>query len=258
MLNVRRILFLSVILLVTACGSPKSETTNNPNAGQDPSNPTSTTPLTVPTNTTDPRLPNLSNAVVLQLLNPNNITDLENIAMEPVFGPLVNGAKLKMGMRAGTNFSLEGKATLFFEDQLGAWFTTIPSVAGASNSANSRIDLYYSDDVMSLRVDGVRNNNEVIASVYYRMRAQGETQCKPVQALTCRLTYPGGYTFEVPYSSGLCGAVPSVDIVTPCKNYLNPTLNPSTVKLLGTMGTTSTLPKDESLKFFYTQILEGN
>lgn len=223
--NARKVFDLFLLMGMTVFFSSCGQSSNQSNAipqAQDP-NAKPQQKLDVPTTPgVDPRLPDLSKAVSINLTDKTNYTGLKDIAGD-ISLPLVGDPKISMAYMPSAK---KGTVLLAFEDKWGFWGASIPSFDGTGSKTSTAFDMIFSDNELVVRVKGVLNGDSFTnaSTIYYRVRKAGEDACKK-STTTCDIIDPG-YNwgpFNCPY--------PQPDTLTPCLQYMN-TANPD-VKSLG-------------------------
>ncbi len=226
MVALKRILLVLCLSLVAACGK-SSETTNGVPTPVDPSKQGGgNNPYIVPTPTPDPRIPDLSTATALRLVNPTDYSGLEEIA-NIVYLPLVGDPKIAMKISgADRSNDVTGSVLVAFEDQVGFWGAQLTSFPGTGYRDSSNFDMIFADDELVVRVVGaIGSNNKFDGNVYYKMHVSTDTACRPKTICT---TYNGSTT-----------CVPEDPAITAsnCRAYIQP--GASLVKQLGNFHSTS-------------------
>lgn len=211
-------------LSLVGCGNAESETQNVPTA-QLPTTPSSENlPDTNPPST-DPRLPDLSRAVSLDLQDKTTYSGLQDL-FHTLFLPLVGDPLVSMNLSL-VNSSLSGKLLIAYEDRVQFSGLLSQSFPGTTVVSSQTIDLIFADDVVVVR--SISSNSEVMqGTLYYRLREANDTECKTVTPV-CEYIWPAGVTPPPGFES--CQA-PTVDTAAPCRAYMN--LSDPKVKILGT------------------------
>ncbi|NBX92564.1 MAG: hypothetical protein EB078_06335 [Proteobacteria bacterium] len=214
------------LLFLASCGGTGSSTTGIPTAGAGPGGPTN--PLPTPPINPTPGLPDLTGAVSLALQDNINYSGLADIAGN-VVTPVVGDPKVKLQITNTRNQSVNGKMLVAFEDKLGFWGADMTSVAGTGANTSSGLDIIFSDNALTFRVSSIRAGDNLLSTLYYRVRQANEAQCLPVK---CYILF-GGQRYEVPFGSVQC-PMAAPDIVSPCRTYMTPSSSNTAVKTLGT------------------------
>lgn len=232
----KKILFVGTCLLVAACGDSSSNTSNIPT----PANPNPPGGSLPPSgNYGTPGLPDitLSHSITLSdRTNYSAIIDLKRANNEIFSGSFTVPPMLKMTLSGRSKTTVPGKMLVWWEeeDQSGFWGAEVPTVDGAAiqgnNGTTRNFDTIHSDSQLSFRVLAQSNDGvNLYGIIYYRIRQSGETQCLK-QKVTCIDPWTGQ---QLPDS--FCQYT-TPDIVTPCRNYMNP--GDSNVKTMGTFTST--------------------
>ena len=227
--------FFFPMFLIFACGQTSSTTTPVPTPPPpvEDDAPTDFSPAPPPV---DPRLPDLSKAVALNLKD-KTLKGLKDLAVA-IFPPLVGDPLILMDFSNGRGTEVEGSVLLSFEDAQGFWGARLDSVSGVGTRSADTLDMIFADDEFVLRIVGALSTDIMNGTVFYRLRAIGENQCKrPV--LTCEIYYddptlhgyPPGVLPPIPPE---CNEPPAW--IAPCRAYMN--LSDSHVKELGSFKAT--------------------
>lgn len=221
---------LAGIFFLTGCGDTGSTTTGAPPVAVTPTPPVDEVdPLPeVPTETT-PGLPNLTGSAALALTDNINYTGLTDIAGN-IVTPIVGDPQALLKITNTRDQSVEGTLLVSFEDKLGFWGADMTSVPKSGVNTSQSLDILFTDNALTFRVVASRLGDNLLSTLYYRVRQSGETQCLPVK---CYFNW-AGQQYEVPFNSLYC-PIPEPDVVGTCRNYMNPT--DSAVKVLGTFST---------------------
>jgi len=221
-------LFLSLFFL-GACGQTGSNTTGVPVSAA-PVNPPSpeVDPLPEVPTEPNPNLPNLSGSVALALTDNVNYTGLSAIAGN-IVTPIVGDPRVLLKTTNTREQSVEGTLLVSFEDKLGFWGANMVSVPKSGFNTSQSLDILFTDNALTFRVVASRMGDNLLSTLYYRVRQSGETQCLPVK---CYYTW-AGQRYEVPFNSLYC-PIPAPDVVGTCRSYMDPAQ--SAVKVLGTFS----------------------
>jgi hypothetical protein len=231
-----RAAFVAMLVLASACGTSSSSglpQANNPSTGNN--KPIDTTPggSTGPawlSNRVDINLPTCTgNTSVCD--TGKNISGLIDLAGN-VFTPLIE-THFNLSLPYTYSSSLTGATvSVGFEDNLGFWGATIPGFEGAVTNQGGQIDMIFSDSLDTIRVTANLASDQMqAATIYYRHRQSGETQCQKT-SYSCWVDYGNG-----PQPSSNCPtSAPTNTDVSVCKSYMN--LGNAAVKQLGTFTST--------------------
>lgn len=216
------------IFLLGACGQTGSTTTGAPVAVT-PTNPTpDVDPLPdLPTETT-PGLPDLSGSVALALQDNINYTGLSDIAGN-IVTPIVGDPRALLRITNTREQSVEGTLMVSFEDKLGFWGADLVSVPKSGVNTSQSLDILFTDNALTFRVVASRMGDNLLSTLYYRVRKTGENECLPVK---CYFNW-AGQQYEVPFNSTYC-PIPAPDVVGTCRTYMEP--GNTDVKILGTFS----------------------
>lgn len=217
------------LLFLTSCGATGSTTTGIPTVTP-PTGGGPTSPLPEEPPTTTPGLPDLSASVAINLRDKVTYSDLSAIAGN-IVTPIVGDPRALLKITNTRNQSVNGTLLVAFEDKLGFWGADMKSVPGTGVNTSSSLDIIFSDDALTLRVQASRLGDNLLSTLYYRKRATGETQCLPVK---CYITF-GGVRYEVPFGSAWC-PMAAPDVAGTCQAYMNPISSNTAVKQLGTFS----------------------
>ncbi|MCB0404663.1 MAG: hypothetical protein KDD51_07730 [Bdellovibrionales bacterium] len=233
MKGVTKILSYALFMLVVAACAQSSSTTA----------PTPLPPGSTVNNTPFPEnqvyysgnLPDLTSAVAVNLLDKTNFSALYDMVSD-FTPPLVADPLVKLDLKqSGTDIT--GTILFSIEDDLGFWGAIIGSFGNTGHLQNNVLDVIFADDEMVMRTIGSVSGNTLSGHLYYRMRASGENQCKPV-VVYCDVTTQSGspyWWYPAPTFPAECTQTPNVD--TPCLSYMN--TSASAVKKVGTFVNTS-------------------
>lgn len=256
------------LFFVVSCGSPKSSTSSIPQAENPEVKPQQT--ITVPPPpTVDSRLPDLSTAAPINLLDFTNLSGLVDISAGNVFAPLVGDPKIVVHLPSSRSQNLyNGDILLAYEDNAGFWGAQQSIFAKSSASsydsatktltnayqfttstlAGSLLDMTFGDSSMVVRVTGTVNaSGDLNGNIYYRIPQNGETACHQI-TVNC-VQNPGYIQQYIPYPPyvnpnfhddatnplGICNI--ASDTASKCFQYMN-TANVA-VKKLGTFVKTN-------------------
>lgn len=209
-----RIALFLVALNIAACGGGSSSSSSAPVPNANNGGGT----LNNPGNTVDPRLPNLSRALAINLTDKTGYQGLIDIA-KLVVTPIVGDALIHLTLPNDRTTEVSSTVIVAFEDRVGFWGAQLSSFPGTAFRTSSSLDIIYSDSQLSLRVlAAMTSADQVFGRIYYRVRQSGETQCQKVTVTYC----PPGQTCTPP------------DTATPCRKYME--LNNSSVKDLGSFS----------------------
>ena len=201
---------VAVVLIVLGCGGGETKEIPSP---ADPSAPPQE--LTPPAPTTDPRLPDLSHAVPINLHDKTTYQGLQDLA-KTVFPPLVGDPLVSMRLTNTRDTNISGSILIAFEDRMGFWGASLDSFEGTGYRDSQRLDIIFADDEFALRAVGALSIDDLTGVIYYRLRQTGDTQCKK---FICT-----GW-----------GCPTSQDLASICRTYMNTT--DAHVKELGTFRT---------------------
>ncbi len=231
-----RALFVATILFASACGSSSSSglpQANNPSTGNN-------TPInTTPGGTTGPDwLSNRVDIILPTCVGNTSVCDagktisgLIDLAGN-VFTPVIE-THFNLSIPNTRDVTLTGaNVNIGFEDNNGFWGATIPGFDGAVTNQGGQLDLIFSDSLDTIRVTANLASDQMqAATIYYRHRQSGETQCQKT-SYSCWVDYGTG-----PQQSSYCPTtVPTNTDVSVCKSYMN--LGNAAVKQLGTFTST--------------------
>ncbi|MBI4405071.1 MAG: hypothetical protein HY537_12985 [Deltaproteobacteria bacterium] len=209
-----KVLLIFTVFLMVGCGSPSSNTDQvpTPTPPGTPGGPVNPPPPQGP----DSRLPNQYLSVATTItLSDKTFGGLRD------FNPSFSGSLI--GDALGAVQLASGNAMIAMEDPDKFWAALIPYVQGTATTNNQTFDAIFSDNITARIVGQVSGNDILNGKIYYRVRGSGETQCLPV-IVTCEVygSFPGSYYGNqfAPQCDNM-----QVDIVTPCKAYMNLDLN---------------------------------
>ncbi|MEZ4752344.1 MAG: hypothetical protein R3B54_17440 [Bdellovibrionota bacterium] len=232
MKSVTKILsYALVVLFVAACGQSSSTTAPTP---VPPGTTTNNSPFPDSNLLSNTNIPDLSKAVAVNLQDKVNLTAIYDMVSD-FTPPLVSDPLVSMTLtKSGVNVA--GNILFSIEDELGFWGAIINSFGATGKFQNNVLDVIFSDDEMVMRTIGSVSGNTLSGSLYYRMRASGEDQCKPV-TVYCDVTLPSNWMpwWPSPELPAECNATPNVDPA--CSAYMN--TSASAVKKVGTFVNTS-------------------
>jgi len=229
----RHILYLGVILSLFLAGCSKSSSTTSPVIPEQPTTPVNPGPPPAQ----DPYGPDIRASVPIDLADRtqySGLADISGSGGQPgnVFLPIVGDARVRLQTSTTRLQSIHGKLFLSFEDQQGfwgaRWENEFPGtgIQVTTNQGRS-LDIIFADDDLVVRAQGAVVSEVFFGAIYYRLRQSGDTACRQVSA-GCTITYPWGtYTFP----PNQCPNYAPPDLVTPCRNYMNP--SNAQVKRLG-------------------------
>lgn len=212
---------VALLAVISACsGSSESETApqanrpGNPPGGEfQPTNPG-----------VDNRFPAmLATSVDFELSEPLNNTGLREIAAD--FSPdRVGPPRISFSLRTEANNKVSGDILFSFEDRIGFWGAILPSFGTTSSLSSNGFDFIFADDELVFRAVGTRSASQLDGQLFYRVRATGENQCKPVYVY-CNVSYPSNTEFSnwwlypAPEYPAECNTRPNVD--GPCLSYMS-------------------------------------
>lgn len=135
------------------------------------------------------------------------------MAPDVFFPPLVI-SKVQLDITGGRSSTPGGTNYILVEDKQGGWVAQIPVFTGATSQTSTSLDMIFADDVLVTRaIATIGSNDSLVGSLYYRVRASGDNQCK---------ARPDA---------------PQLDVITPCRDiYMD--ISSSGVKRLGTFRAT--------------------
>jgi len=219
---------LAGLVFLSACGQTGSKTTGVP-IGAAPTNPT-TDPDPLPENPdpVTPGLPSLTGSAALALTDNINYTGLSDIAGN-IVTPIVGDPRALLKITNTRDQAVEGTLLVAFEDKLGFWGADMVSVPKSGVNTSQSLDILFTDNAITFRVVSSRMGDNLLSTLYYRVRQSGEKQCLPAK---CYYTW-AGQQYEVPFNSIYC-PVSAPDVVGTCRNYMAP--NQTNVKVLGTFS----------------------
>lgn len=237
-----RFLNLSLLLIgftIAAC----SNTTQTSGSVPTPSNPASgtQTTLTVPTPSQNPNIPDLTNAVPINLVDKTSYSGLMDISSGQVYPPLVGDPLIDMQLTSGGGTVVNGQVLVAFEDSQEFWGAELPSFNGMGTALANSLDMTFADEDLVVRVIGSISSGTLNGNIYYRVRQSGEIACENV-TVTCELS---GYIYAttsrgvrqlIGHSRDSSQCNTNYDTVTPCQQYVD-TSNPQ-VKQLGSFEAT--------------------
>ena len=234
----RHILYFGLFLTLFSVGCSNSSSNNSPVNPTEP-----TTPVTPTTPTTeDPYGPDIRASVPIDLANKttfSGLADISGTGGQPgnIYLPIVGDARIRLQTSSGRTQSINGSLFLSFEDQQGfwgaRWNNEFPGTGlQTTTSTGQNIDIIFADDDLVVRIQGAVVSQNFFGGIYYRLRQPADTACRQV-SYGCTVTYPWGtYTFPPEQ----CPNYTQPDLVTPCRNYMNPTN--TQVKRLGNFTNT--------------------
>lgn len=207
---------LSMMAAISACN--KSEDAAAPVAERTDPTFTPTTP------TGENRLPAMiQTSVDFRLLDAINNTGLREIAAD--FSPdRVGNPRISFLLTQGTSNKISGDILFSFEDRIGFWGAILSSFGTTGTISSSGIDMTFADDELVFRVVGSRSGSTISGNLFYRIRASGENQCKPVYVY-CNVSYPSNtqysnwWLYPTPEYPAECNTRPNVDV--PCLSYMS-------------------------------------
>lgn len=206
------VLVFILILALISCGGEKQKVNPVPVPKVDNPSPPPT-PIPTVTPTTDPRLPDLTNSVSINLHDTTTYSGLKDLA-KTVFLPLVGDAKIKMAISGGRDNLVSGNVLIFFEDSEGFWGARLPSFDKTGIRTSEMLDMIFADDEFVIRVLGIINDDDILGNIFYRIRLPNENACKKI-IVTC----PPIFIWPNWYFSNDCNEY--IDLVTPCRNYMD-------------------------------------
>lgn len=181
-------------------------------------------------------LPDLTNAVPINLSDPVNFTGLNALAETTgvsVFPPLVGNPQINELLSGGNSLNPTGNVVIEYQDQYGVWGSEIPTVLNASYYTSTSLDIIFSSNGYTLRTYGPIVQGTYNGTILYRVRNTGENQCLP-QTTYCVPTFLNGfYTTVDPSYCGLPSTTTENEIlVQQCQDYITP--GAANVGILGT------------------------
>jgi hypothetical protein len=181
--RIKDIFQMAMLALVVAACSGGSSTSTPPTS----TNPTpAPTTLTPPTSSTDSNIPNLTNAVAIIGPTTDNFSGLQAIAGN-FFSPLVGAAQILMQIpdQRAADISASTTVLISFEDSQGFWGLQQEAFSGAATLSGNSLDVITSDANESWHIIGsVDSNQNITGTIYYRLRASGDTECENI-TVTC-------------------------------------------------------------------------
>lgn len=257
---IKSLFVVFVCFTVISCGKKEDSSNKVPQSD----NPETTTPApstpapATPTPTPDPRLPNMTGSVSVNLTNKTTYQGLKDLAGNVIL-PVVGDVKFVMHI-PNSRTNIKGSDMLLaFEDNLGFWGASLPSFEGTetlnTSASTDNLDIIFADDETLFHVIGKITNDALTGSIYYRVRtatdpkvsytlpaANGGSTVQTFNYCTkiefkCSVTYPYGYSGPTGTNSNttVCPNQPVIDTATPCKNFMS--ITDTSVKKLGTFET---------------------